>query len=176
INQSKSKLESNLTTDEEKERAKIKTSKLLYLSLAYVYSLDNSSRYKEAIYAATSLLSTTECIRNPFAYKLYYHLGSCQRMLNFKDEALFNLRKARELCPLNEKHILEKIYIEELFILEETDIKEAISIAKRAKRGFKANSLGHINSEYVASAELNKGQRIVKLESLEKKCRRLGYH
>uniref|UniRef100_UPI0034A275D1 hypothetical protein n=1 Tax=Klebsiella quasipneumoniae TaxID=1463165 RepID=UPI0034A275D1 len=78
INQSKSKLESNLTTDEEKERAKIKTSKLLYLSLAYVYSLDNSSRYKEAIYAATSLLSTTECIRNPFAYKLYYHLGSCQ--------------------------------------------------------------------------------------------------
>lgn len=176
INQSKSKIESNLTTDEEKERAKIKTSKLLYLSLAYVYSLDNSSRYKEAIYAATSLLNTTESIGNPFAFKLYYHLGSCQRMLNFKDEALFNLRKARELCPLNEKHILEKIYIEELFILEETDIKEAISIAKRTKRGFKANSLGHINSEYITSAELNKGQRIAKLESLERKCRRLGYH
>lgn len=153
-----------------------KLSRLLYLSLAYVYALDNSCRYKEAIFAASSFLQVTLDINNPSSYKLYYHLGSCQRMLSYQDEALENLKKAKELCPLNDKQALEKIYIEELLILEETNIVEAVALSKRNKRNFKANTLAHVYSEYVASIDLPKNQRIAKLESLERKCRRLEFH
>jgi len=144
----------------------------MYLSLAYVYALDNSSRFKEAIFAATSILQVTSDINNPSNYKLYYHLGSCQRMLSYQDEALESLQKAKDLCPLNDKQTLEKIYIEELFLLEEKNISEAVSLSKKSKKNYKANTLGHIYS----SVELPKSLRIAKLESLERKCRRLEFH
>lgn len=64
----------------------------------------------------------------------------------------------------------------ELYLLEDTDIDAAVTLAKRSKKNFKANTTAHINSEYIISSELPIWQRIAKLESLEKKCRRLEYH
>lgn len=150
--------------------------RLSYLSLSYVYSLDNSCRYKESVFAASNLLQVVEGIDDAIDYKLYYHLGSCQRMLSLKEEALDNLQKAKKLCPINEKSMLERIYVEELYILDETDSDEAVSVAKRSRKNYKANSIGHINSEYITSSELPKGARIEKLEFLEKKSRRNGFH
>ncbi|NCG49726.1 hypothetical protein [Serratia fonticola] len=153
-----------------------KLNKLMYLSLAYVFSLDNSCRYKETVSAATSLLQATSDMANPDDYRFYYHLGSCQRMLSLYDESIENIKKARSLCPVNEKSFLENIYVSELYLLEETDINAAIALAKKNKRNFKANSAAHINSECIISYELTNWQRIDKLESLERKCRRLQYH
>ncbi|MBA0186163.1 tetratricopeptide repeat protein [Pectobacterium carotovorum] len=172
----KSKISHELTTDNDREYFSRKLTKLMYLSLAYVYSLDNSCRYKETVSAATSLLQVTSDIENPNDYKFYYHLGDCQRMLSLYDEAAKNLQKARSLCPVNEKNTLERIYVSELYLLEETDMDAAIALAKKNKRSFKANTSAHINSEYIISAELPNWQRVGKLESLEKKCRRLEYH
>lgn len=172
----KLKISNDLTSENDREYFRSKLNKLMYLSLAYVYSLDNSCRYKETISAATSLLQVTSDMTNPNDYKLYYHLGDCQRMLSLYDESLKNLKKARSLCPLNERNILEKIYVSELYLLEDTDIDAAVTLAKRSKKNFKANTTAHINSEYIISSELPIWQRIAKLESLEKKCRRLEYH
>ncbi|HDU6151948.1 TPA: hypothetical protein RFX17_001008 [Klebsiella variicola] len=172
----KLKISNDLTSENDREYFRSKLNKLMYLSLAYVYSLDNSCRYKETISAATSLLQVTSDMTNPNDYKLYYHLGDCQRMLSLYDESLKNLKKARSLCPLNERNILEKIYVSELYLLEDTDIDAAVTLAKRNKKNFKANTTAHINSEYIISSELPIWQRIAKLESLEKKCRRLEYH
>jgi len=176
IIQCKSKISCDLTTESEKEYFENKLKKLVYLSVAYVYSLDNSCRFKETTSAAASLLQVTADVANPHDYKFYYHLGDCQRMLSMYDDAIKNLEKARNLCPVNEKSFLEKIYVSELYLLQETDKTAAISLAKKSKRSFRANSQAHITSEYVISDELPYGQRIAKLESLEKKSRRLEIH
>jgi len=171
----KHKIASKLISKNEINYYRSKLTKLLYLSLSYVYSLDNSCRYKEAASAATTLLQVTSDIDNPNDFKFYYHLGSCQRMLAQYDEAKLSLQKAREMCPLNEKSFLEKIYVSELYLLEDTNLDAAISLAKKHKRTFKANTIAHITSEYIITSELPIGQRITKLESLVKKCRRLDY-
>lgn len=176
ISECKFRLSNQLTTSTEYEFFSGKLKKLLYLSLSYVYSLDNSCRYKETVSAASSLLQVTSDLDNPNDYRLYYHLGDCQRMLSLYDEAIKTLHKARDLCPVNDKNILEKIYVSELFLLEDTSIKDAIILAKRKKKDFKANSTGHIISEYIISSELPNWERITKLESLERKCRRLEYN
>ncbi|MFD3226482.1 hypothetical protein [Rahnella aceris] len=165
-----------LTTDKDREYFSNKLTKLMYLSLAYVYSLENSCRFKETVSAATSLLQVTSDIENPNDYRFYYHLGDCQRMLSLFDEAIKNLQKARSLCPINEKNTLEKIYVSELYLLEETDVVAAVTLAKKNRKNFKANTTAHINSEYIISSELPNWQRVEKLEALEKKCRRLEYH
>lgn len=172
----KAKISNNDTNDIELDFYRSKLNKLLYLSLAYVYSLDNTCRFKEAATAASSLLLVTSDVLNPNNYKLHYHLGSSLRMLSQYDEALAHLQKARNLCPEKEKQFLEKIYVSELYLLEDTDIDGAVALAKKNKRNFKANTIAHINSEYILSTELPTWQRISKLESLEKKCRRLEYH
>ncbi len=171
----KLKINDKMTSNQEREYYNSKLSKLMYLSLAYVYSLDNTSRFKEAASAAACFIQITADIQNPNNYKLYYHLGSCQRMLSNFEEAKLYLSKARESCPTNEKHMLEKIYVSELYLLEDTDLDAAISLAKKCKKNFKANSTAHINSEYILSNELSTGLRISKLEALEKKCRRLEF-
>lgn len=171
----KNKIASELISENERDYYRSKLTKLLYLSLSYVYSLDNSCRFKEAASAAVSLLQVTSDIDNPNDFRFYYHLGSCQRMLAQHEEAKINLQKARDMCPINEKSILEKIYVSELYLLEDTDLDDAIALAKKHKRTFKANTTAHINSEYIISSELPIGQRITKLESLVKKCRRLEY-
>jgi len=155
-----------------------KLNKLMYLSLAYVYALDNSCRFLETVSAASALVQVLSDISNPYDYKFYYHLGDCQRMLSLYEEASENLKKSRALCPLNEHGYLEKIYVSELYLLEERDVNQAIALAKlkKNKREFKANSVAHVNTEYVLSNELPKRQRIEKLEALERKCRRLEYH
>lgn len=172
----KNKISSELISENEREYYRSKLTKLLYLSLSYVYSLDNSCRFKEAASAAVSLLQATSDIDNPNDFRFYYHLGSCQRMLAQYEEAKINLQKARDMCPVNEKSILEKIYVSELYLLEDTDLDAAIALAKKHKRNFKANTTAHINSEYIISSELPIGQRITKLESLVKKSRRWEYH
>lgn len=176
ITECKLKINTELTPENERDFYRSKLTKLMYLSLAYVYSLDNSCRFKEAISAAESLLQVTADIENPNDFKFYYHLASCQRMLGYFDEAKKNLHKARLLCPINEKSVLEQMYVTELYLLENTNEDEAIALAKKMKRNFKANSIAHINSEYIISSELSTGQRIVKLEALVKKCRKLEYN
>lgn len=176
ITECKAKLSNDKTNDTERSFYISKLNKLLYLSLAYVYSLDNTCRFKEAAAAASSLLLVTSDVLNPNNYKFHYHLGSSLRMLSHYNEALVHLQKARSLCPENEKQFLEKIYVSELYLLEDTDIDAAVSLAKKNKKKYKANTIAHINSEYILSSELPTWQRISKLESLEKKCRRLEYH
>ena len=171
----KNSLTSDLLNESEKNALSTQLNRLLYLSRSYVYGLLNSSRFTEAVTAIHALLKDIESIRDNNIYIYYAYLAWSQRMLGKHDIAFDYIKKAKELCPTEDKATLRDITIDELYLLEKLSLNEALSLAKKLKNENKANSDLYIISDIILSNSLPVKEKIEKLKFNEKKARRLKY-
>lgn len=149
--------------------------KLRQYCTAYIYILQNSSRYAETISAIDLLHDTIEIVDKGSLYKYYASIAGSYRMRSAYLDADKYLTLSEQLCPESDKNSLEEIYIERLYLLEKTDIAAAISLAKANKKTYHKKSLAYIVSEVVLAEEKNSEDRLKQLVRLEKKARKLNH-
>lgn len=178
INISKCKLEldSKTTSKPDREYFETRLRKLLYLSHAYIYSLENSSRFNELIIAANNILTLIQDVRPDEVYKYYFSLAYAYRMKSDYVEAARYLDLTKKCCPDTDKAMLNRLYTEELYILRMTDIPAAMELARRRKNEFKRDEGAFIISEYILNLLKPKGEKIKCLIRLERKARKHQYH
>lgn len=169
-------LVSEILGESEKKTLSTQLNRLMYLSQSYVYGLLNSSRFTEAATAIHALIKDIEGIKNNKNYIFYAYLAFTQRMLGNHELALEYVKKAKEICPANDKVTLRDIAIDELYLLEKLSPNEAYSLAKKLKNENKANSNIYIISDVILSNSLPIRERVNKLKFNEKKARRLEYY
>ncbi|MGE5023644.1 hypothetical protein AB8898_05635 [Yersinia enterocolitica] len=146
-----------------------------YLAESYVYSLSNSSRFKETINACSQLIVILETHRLP-TYRYYYHLASSQRMLGEYALATTNLELARKFAEENEdEYVCGLILSEELLLLESTNKDQAIKLSTEITSGKKRKTVSYMTAEMVLFSNLDKNTKIVSLEALEIKARKEGF-
>ncbi|WP_400374171.1 hypothetical protein [Pectobacterium carotovorum] len=145
-----------------------------YLAESYVYSLSNSSRFKETINACSQLIAVLEEHEMP-TYRYYYHLASSQRMLNEYAEAKKNLHLSRELAEKNnDSYMCNLIRSETLLLLESIDKDNAIKLSKEIISEKKRSSVSYMTAQMVLFSSMNKNEKISKLSTLELKARKEG--
>ncbi|MCF2825716.1 MULTISPECIES: SIR2 family protein [unclassified Pseudoalteromonas] len=149
--------------------------KLCYYSRAYVYILCNTSRYAELISAIELLLDTIKEVDSDNLYMYYEHLASAYRMRSNYSEAKKYLDLCDELCPAEDKRMLESLYVERLHLLEKTNKSAAIALARARKKDYHKNSKASILSDVVLAEAKTAEERFKTLVRLEKRARKLGY-
>lgn len=154
----------------------IRLKKLLYLSEAYIYGLHNSSRYNETISASQSLISVTTNLNSADQSAYYYYLSSAMRMLSDLEGAKQNIEIARSLCEPEDKTLDRQLFVQELRIFSSTDKDLALAMARKGKQKYRSNTEAFIVSEEILASVKPKGERILALEKLERKARRLEFH
>ncbi|MGP2696479.1 hypothetical protein [Serratia nevei] len=172
----KQSLASEFLEESDKKDLSTQLNRLMYLSQSYVYGLLNSSRFTEAATATHSLLKDIEDIKDNKNYIFYAYLAFSQRMLGKHAIALEYVKKAKEICPADDKATLRYIATDELYLLEKLSPSEAVSLAKTLKHENKANTDLYIISDVILSNSLPKKERIEKLKFNERKARRLEYY
>lgn len=146
-----------------------------YLAESYVYSLSNSSRFKETINACSQLIVVLENHEVP-TYRYYYHLAASQRILNEYTESKKNLHIARELAEKNNDiYVCNLIRSETLLLLESTDKDSSIKLSKEIISEKKRNSVSYMTAQMVLFSSMNKNEKISKLATLELKARKAGF-
>ncbi|HGV3503136.1 TPA: hypothetical protein ACLLFU_002704 [Providencia stuartii] len=176
IDSMKRLMESHFPEESEQEILSRDLNRLMYFSQSYVYSLLNTSRFTEAVSAIYSLLKDIEGVKGNKNYIFYAYLAFALRMLGKHEPALEYIKKAKEICPVNDKTTLRDIAIDELYLLEKLSPNEAYNLAKTLKNENKANSNIYIISDIILSKHLPIKERVEKLKFNEKKARRLKYY
>lgn len=172
----KQSLASEYLDESERKDLSTQLKRLVYLSQSYIYGLLNSSRFTEAATATHILLKDIEDIKDNKNYIFYGYLAFSQRMLGKHKIALEYVKKAKEICPAQDKATLRDIAIDELYLLEKLSPNEAFSLAKTLKNENKANTNLYIISDVILSSSLSTKERIEKLKFNERKARRLKYY
>lgn len=80
------------------------------------------------------------------------------------------------LCPETDKITLNDAYLEQLHLLEHTDLDAAVKLAKSKKNEFRKKSVAYIASEVILAEEKDSDDRFKALVRLEKKARRQEYY
>lgn len=176
IDSVKQSLALDFLDESERNDLTIQLNRLMYLSRSYVYGLLNSSRFTEASTATHALLKDIEDVKDNKKHIFYAYLAFSQRMLGKHELALEYVKKAKEICPLDDKITLRDIAIDELYLLEKLSPDEAFSFAKKLKNENKANSNLYIIADVTLSSSLPTKERIEKLKFNERKARRLQYY
>ncbi|MCU9581373.1 hypothetical protein AB7W46_14850 [Providencia rettgeri] len=146
-----------------------------YLAESYVYSLSNSSRFKETINACSQLIAVLESHEMP-TYRYYYHLASSQRILNEYEDAKQNLHIARELAEKNnDSYVCNLIRSETLLLLESTDKDRAIKLSKEIISEKKRSTVSYMTAQMVLFSSMDKNDKVSKLTALELKARKEGF-
>lgn len=158
------------------ERALRRLNKLCYLSGAYVYLLESTSRFAETITAVDSLLGVIKEVDSDNVHTYYALLSSAHRMKANYDEAKEYLDICEELCPESDKRTQDMIYRERLYLLENTDSDAAIELAKSRKSDFHKNSVEYIITEVILTGQKPNDLRFKTLVRLEKRARKLGHY
>lgn len=147
-----------------------------YLAESYVYSLSNSSRFKETISSCSQLITVLEEHGIP-THRYYYHLASSQRMLNEYSDAKTNLDLARELAQKDkDSHVCNLIKSETLLLLESTDINSALKLSKEIISEKKRTSVSYLTAQMIIFSSMDKNERISKLTTLELRVRKEGFN
>lgn len=150
--------------------------KLSQLSIGYIYALRNSSMYNEVISSAQFLLEAFGDTLPSQYYKYHLHIASSFRMLGKYADAQYHLDKCITLCPEKDKSTIALCYVQQLYIYEMTEKEKAIDLAKKRKREFRKNSNAYIVSDQMISLQKERSERIVYLERLARKARKLKFH
>ncbi|WP_283533603.1 SIR2 family protein [Proteus mirabilis] len=146
-----------------------------YLAESYVYSLSNSSRFKETINACSQLITVLEEHKMP-TYLYYYYLASSQRMLSEYTEAKQNLDLSRKLAEENDdSYVCNLITSETLLLLESIDKDNAIKLSKKIISEKKRKSVSYMTAQMVLFSSMNKNDKISKLSNLELRARKEGF-
>lgn len=146
-----------------------------YLAESYVYSLSNSSRFKETINSCTQLINIFEFHNLP-THRYYYHLSSSQRMLNQYEDARTNLDLAKKLAlKFKDNFVINLITSEELLLLESTNKNKAKEMAEEITSKKKRKNVSYMTAEMILFSYLDREEKIEKLEALEIKARNEGY-
>jgi hypothetical protein len=176
ITECKNLIASLLPGDPNINRSETRLRKLLYLSHAYVYSLENSSRFNELIIAANNILNLIRDVKADDMYKYYFYIAYAYRMKGNTSESWKYLNLSKDSCPATDKAMISRLYVEELYILENKDVSEAINLAKLRKNEFKRDYSAFIVSECILSLAKPRNERVGLLVRLEKKARKHGLH
>ncbi|WP_258179901.1 hypothetical protein [Photobacterium angustum] len=148
---------------------------LSYYSSSYIYILCKTNRYAETVSAIDLLIDTVKEIDSNNLYKYYSHMAEAYRMMANYSEAKKYLKLCESLCPQDDHRALETIYIERLYLLENENIKDAISLAKIKKKEFHKNSAAYVISEVILAEAKYPEERFKTLVRLEKKARKLAH-
>jgi len=160
---------------ESNEMNQRRMSKLRYLSNSYVYILRNSSRFAETISAVENLIDIIKEIDHDNLYKFYEHIASAHRMKSNNSEAEHYLNLCEALCPEDDKQTLESIYIHRLYLLEDSDMNAAITLAKTNKNYYHKKSVAYTLSEVILAENKESKVRLNTLVKLEKRARKLDH-
>lgn len=171
----KKELQTENVTGSKIDETNTKIRRIIYLSQSYVLGLLNASKFNEATTAASSLIKDIESLEDNKLHIFYSYLAFSHRMLGKHQIALEYIKKAKEICPEEDKHTLREISIDELYLLDKLSPTDAISLAKKLKADNKANSDLYIISEIILANNLPPKDKIEKLKFNEKKARRLGF-
>jgi len=145
-----------------------------YSSRAYIYSLNNFSRYKEII--ASSPLLNSIIDNTIFQLENYYYLAKSYRMLGDYDSSKTNLDLAISKCNGENLNLLSAIRSEEILLTHRLNKEKALALSRKTKKEFKQNTLAYITSEEIIALELKDDHKIKTLTKLESKARRLGFN
>lgn len=163
------------TNGEPIEKALRRMNKLCHLSGAYVYLLENTSRFTETITAIDSLLDVIKEVDSDNVHTYYALLSNAHRMKANYEEAKEYLDICEELCPESDKRTQDTIYRERLYLLEKTDSDAAIELAKSRKNDFHKKSVEYIVTEVTLADRKPSDLRFSTLVKLEKRARKLGH-
>ncbi len=158
------------------ESNKRRFTKLSQLSIGYIYALKNSSMYNEVISSAHILLEAFGDNLPTQYYKYHLYIASSFRMLGKYSDAQNHLNKCIALCPEKDKSTIALCYVQQLYIYEMTEKEKAIDLAKKRKKEFRRNSNAYIVSDQMISLQKERTERIIYLERLAKKARKLKFH
>ncbi|EPU3937303.1 tetratricopeptide repeat protein, partial [Morganella morganii] len=153
------------------ESQKTSLNAMKYYIRSYIYSLDNSSRFKELISSSLKLMNVIN--DGELQYEYHHYLASAYRMLGEYDLAKKHLDIAFELTPKNLKSKVGVLMSEYLLYFQKNDNNKAIELAKKIKKEFKANSLAYITAEEILALRESEDRKIKKLAQLEAKARKL---
>ncbi|HBC3945548.1 TPA: SIR2 family protein [Vibrio parahaemolyticus] len=160
---------------ESTELALRRMNKLCYLSGAYVYLLNSTSRFTETITAVDSLLNVIKEVDSDQLHRYYALMSNAYRMKSNYDEAKEYLDLCEKLCPESDKWTQNMIYRERLYLLESTDLDMAIKLAKSRKNDFHKQSVENIMTEAILAKRKPSDLRFQTLVKLEKKARKFGH-
>lgn len=159
---------------DESDGKKSSLSMILYYSRAYLYSLSNSSKFKELISASLKLMGVIN--DKELSYEYYCYLSSAYRMLGEDETAKKYLDLALEKTPINNKYKLSEIRADYILYYNKVDYDKSIELAKRTKKEFKSKTLAYITAEEIlALDDKNGNEKTKKLIRIESKARRLGF-
>lgn len=150
--------------------------KLRQYCSSYIYILRKSSRFAETISAFDLLHDTIKKIDPDSLYKYYLTVASSYRIRASYTEAQKYLDMCMSLCPETDKITLNDAYLEQLHLLEHTDLDAAVKLAKYKKNEFRKKSVAYIASEVILAEEKDSDDRFKALVRLEKKARREEYY
>lgn len=147
---------------------------ITYSSRAYIYSLSNSSLYKEVISSSSLLNSIID--DTDFQNENYLYLAKSYRMLGEYHISKEYLDLAIKHCSSDNLSLSSLIRSEEILLNYRLDGGKALTLSKATKKEFKQNTLAYITADEILSLALDGNRKTKSLIKLESKARRLGFN